>query len=83
MRVDFDFSVRLESNGARVPSDGSRLAYRELAEKLGLTAAAAACLIDSRRGLNKRDSLIGLLRQSIYAYLASFEDVNDGNPNIA
>jgi hypothetical protein len=34
-------------------------------------------LVDSRRGLNKRHTLVGLLRQSVYALLAGYEDVSD------
>ncbi len=77
LRLDFNTSVRLEFRGARVSSDGGLLAYRELDEKLGLTANAATSLVDTRRGLNKRHSLTALLRQSIYARLAGYEDVND------
>ncbi len=77
LRLDFNTSVRLEFHGARLSSDGGLLAYRELDEKLGLTASAATSLVDTRRGLNKRHSLTALLRQSIYARLAGYEDVND------
>ena len=73
LRVDFNSSVRLEFHGARLSSDGGLLAYRELDEKLGLTSIADTCLVDSRRGQNKRHSLVGLLRQSIYARLAGYE----------
>ena len=34
-------------------------------------------LVDFRRGLNKRHTLVGLLRQSVYARLAGYEDLND------
>ena len=77
LRVDFSSRVRLEFHGARLSSDGGLLAYRELDEKLGLTGLAGTYLVDSRRGLNKRHSLTGLLRQSIYARLAGYEAVND------
>ncbi len=77
MRVDLSSRTRLEFHGARVSSDGGLLAYRQVDEKLALTAAATPCLIDARRGLNKRHCLTALLRQSIYARLAGYEDVND------
>ena len=41
LRIDFSARLRLEFHGASVSSDGSLLAYRELDEKLGLTAAPA------------------------------------------
>jgi hypothetical protein len=34
-------------------------------------------LVDTRLGLNKRHSLTALLRQSVYARLAGYEDIND------
>ena len=67
----------MEFHGARLSSDGGVFASRELHERLDLTGIADTCLVDSRRGLNKRHSLTGLLRQSIYARVAGYEDVND------
>ena len=77
LRVDFSPRLRLEFHGARLSSDGGLLAYRELDERLGLTAMADDLLVDTRHGLNTRHSLIGLVRQSIYARLAGYEDLND------
>ncbi len=73
LRVDFNARIRLEFHGARLCSDGGLLAYRELDERLGLTAMAKDWLIDTRLGLNKRRSLIGRLRQSVYARLLGFD----------
>ena len=69
--------ICLEFHGARHPSDGGFLAYRELDERPGLTGMAKDWLVDTRPGLNKRHSLIGLLRHSVYARLARYEDLND------
>ena len=77
LRVDFSSRLRLEFHGARLSSDGGLLAYRELDERLELTATADDLLVDTRHGLNTRHSLIGLVRQSIYARLAGYEDLND------
>ncbi len=77
VRVDFHPRIRLEFHGARLSSDGGLLAYRELDERLGLTSLAEDWLVDSRRGRNKRHGLVGLLRQSVYARLAGYEDLND------
>ena len=75
--VNFHSRIRLEFHGARLSSDGWLLAYPELDERLGLTGMAKDWLIDTRLGLNKRHSLIGLLRQCVYARLAGYEDLND------
>lgn len=77
VRLDFHPRIRLEFQAARLSSDGGLLAYRELDEKFRLTAMADTHLTDTRSGLNKRHTLIGLLRQSIYARLAGYEDLND------
>ncbi len=77
LRVNFNPRILLEFHGARLSSDGGLLAHRELDERLGLTTTAEDWLVDTRLGLNKRHSLIGLLRQSVYARLAGYEDLND------
>ena len=77
LRVDFSSRLRLEFHGARVSSDGGLLAYRKLDERLELAATVDALLVDTRHGLNTRHSLIGLMRQSIYARPAGYEALND------
>ena len=68
LRLAFDGHLRLEFRGAKVTTDAGLLAVRELDEALGLTEMAAVMI---------RDKRTGLLRQSIYARLAGYEDVND------
>src|SRR5919205_3046087 len=77
LRVAFDRRLKLEFHGARITSDGGLLAYRELDDALGLTAAAVSALAERRRGRNIRHWLLGLLRQAVYGRLAGYEDVND------
>ena len=75
-RLDFDAHLRLEFRGAKVTTDAGLLAVRELDEVLGLTEMAAGMLAEGRAN-NRRHDLTGLFRQSIYARLAGYEDVND------
>jgi hypothetical protein len=77
LRLDFDGHLRLEFRGARVTTDAGLLAVRELDEMLGLTEMAGVMIEDRRTGRNIRHELTGLLRQSVYARLAGYEDVND------
>jgi hypothetical protein len=73
LRVAFDRRLKLEFHGARITSDGGLLAYRELDDALGPTAAAAPVLAEGRRGRNIRHRLLGLLRQAIHGRLAGYE----------
>jgi hypothetical protein len=77
LRLHFDGHLRLEFRGAMVTSDAGLLAARELDDALGLTEIAGEMLQDNRTGRNVRHDLAGLLRQSVYARLAGYEDVND------
>jgi len=77
LRLDFDGHLRLEFRGAKVTTDAGLLAVRELDEALRLTEMAGVMIEDGRTGRNIRHELTGLLRQSVYARLAGYEDVND------
>ena len=77
LRLDFDHRVKLEFHGSQITSDAGLLAGRELADALGLTTMAGEMLADMRTGRNGRHALVGLLRQSVFARLAGYEDVND------
>lgn len=77
LRLHFDGHLRLEFRGAKVTSDAGLLAVRELDSALGLTDMAGEKLSEMRTGRNVQHELAGLLRQSVYARLAGYEDVND------
>ena len=77
LRLDFDARLRLEFRGAKVTTDAGLLAVRELDGVLRLTEMAGAMIEDGRTGRNVQHEITGLLRQSVYARLAGYEDVND------
>jgi hypothetical protein len=77
LRLAFDGHLRLEFRGAKVTTDAGLLAVRELDGALGLTEMARLMIEDARTGRNISHELTGLLRQSVYARLAGYEDVND------
>ena len=68
----FDRRVRLEFHGPKISSDSGLLLFRELGEVLGLPDIAGRFMRDTRTGHNRLQSLIGLLRQSVFGRLAGY-----------
>src|SRR5215204_7416706 len=79
LRVTFDPRLKLEFHGSRVTSDAGLFPFRDLDDALGLTNLAGKVLADTRTGQNSRHTLIAQLRQSVFARLAGYEDVNDAD----
>jgi len=77
IKLLFDRHLRLEFRGAKITTDAGLLAVRELDEMMGLTDMAADLIEDKRTGKNIQHQVSGLLRQSVYARLAGYEDTND------
>jgi hypothetical protein len=77
LRLDFDRRLLVQFRGSMITSDAGLLAYRELDDTLNLTDTSADTLADARTGKNGRHRLAGMLRQSVFARLAGYEDVND------
>jgi hypothetical protein len=61
LRLDFDRRLMVQFRGSVVTSDAGLLAYRELADALGLSALASEMLADARTGRNGRHALVGML----------------------
>src|SRR5260370_5649139 len=79
LRAAFDRRLKLEFHGATVTPDAGLLAFRELANALGLTALAGDILRDPRTGKNGRHTLLAQFRQAVFGRLAGYEDVNDAD----
>ncbi|MBN1289490.1 MAG: transposase [Actinobacteria bacterium] len=77
IRLLFDRRPRLEFRVAKITSDAGLPAVRELDEMMGLTDMAAVFIVEGRTGKNIQHQIPGLLRQSVYARLTGYEDVND------
>ena len=79
LRVDFDRRLKLEIHGSKITSDAGFLAYRELDDALGLTEVARDLFHDSRTGKNGWHGMTGPFRQSVFARLGGYDDVNDAD----
>ena len=77
LKLLFDRRLRLEFRGAKITTDAGLLAVRELDEMMGLTDMLEDKIVDKRTGKNIQHQVSGLLRQSVYARLAGYEDTND------
>jgi len=77
LKLLFDRRLRLEFRGAKITTDGGLLLVRELDEMMGLTEMAEDFIVEARTGKNIQHQIPGLLRQSVYARLAGYEDTND------
>src|SRR5882757_8852665 len=58
-------------------SDGGALLLKAADQKLQLSSALAACLIDDRQATKVKHSLSDLLRQRIYGLASGYADAND------
>ena len=77
LKLVFDRRLGLEFRGAKMTTDAGLLAVRELDAMMGLTEMAGDLIVEGRTGKNIGHQIPGLLRQSVYARLAGYEDVND------
>ncbi len=76
-QLSFNASLKVDSQGSRVTSDGGLILVRELDERLGFGELIDRRLAYRRHGKNTQFALADLLRQSVYSRLAGYQDVND------
>jgi len=69
--------VVADFKGGLISSDAGLLPLRELDDRLGWTAAIAACLSDPRDPAKVEHDLLTLLRQRLFGLTAGYEDAND------
>lgn len=58
-------------------SDGGALLLKGADQKLQLSSALAACLVDSRQAAKVKHTIADLLRQRIYGLASGYADAND------
>jgi hypothetical protein len=73
----FNRSVKLRAEPPRVPAEAGVLLIREVDHRLGLTNGLAARLEDNRDRRFIRYTMVGLLRERLYAFALGFSRQDD------
>ena len=72
-------SIRGGFDGGDISSDGGVILVAAADQRLGLTAALAACIPDPRAASQVRHQLATLLGQRVYQIACGYEDCNDAD----
>lgn len=73
----FDKPIHLKFDEPHSSSDGGALLLKGADQKLQLTSALAACLVEQRQETKVKHRLEDLLRQRIYGLASGYADAND------
>jgi hypothetical protein len=79
IRPDFDTSISIDFQGAKITSDTGFLVMREIDQRFNILAAAASEIDDPRSARHTDHSLLELLRQRVYQVAGGYEDCNDAD----
>jgi len=77
IRPEFDRSINIDFQGAKITSDTGFLIFREIDQRFNILHAAASQIDDPRSARHTDHSLLELLRQRVYQVAAGYEDCND------
>jgi hypothetical protein len=79
IRPDFDRSISIDFQGAKITSDTGFLLMREMDQRFNILGSVESLIDDPRSPRHTDHSLLQLLRQRIYQVAAGYEDCNDAN----
>jgi hypothetical protein len=71
--------IFFQSSDVQLSGDGGLPIFRQVDERLGLTADFAAALDDPRHPNSRDLSFVEMVRQRVYGILANYEDQNDAD----
>ena len=79
--IDFfpGMPIFFQSSAAQLSGDGGLPLFRQLDERLRLTADFAAALDDPRDANAREHTFLEMVRQRVYGILANYEDQNDAD----
>ncbi len=79
LRPDFNRSILVDFQGAKISSDTGFLLLREMDERFDIIGPMSDCLEDRRSPVHTRHSLTQMNRQRVYQIAAGYEDCNDAD----
>src|SRR4030043_869020 len=79
IRPDFNRSIMIDFQGAKITSDVGFLLMREIDDRFKIIDPMGDCLEDLRSSTHSKHSLVQMIRQRIYQIGAGYEDCNDAD----
>ncbi len=79
LRPDFDRSIMMDFQGAKLSQDTGFIVMRELDQRHNVIAPMAEALEDNRSAAHTKHTLKQMIQQRVYQMAASYEDCNDAD----
>ena len=79
IRPEFDRSISIDFQGAKITSDAGFLLMGEMDQRFNILGGVESLIDDPRSPRHTDHSLLQLLRQRVYQVAAGYEDCNDAN----
>ncbi len=79
IRPDFNRSIMMDFQGAKITSDVGFLLLREIDERFGIICPMNDCLEDVGSSTHTKHSFVQMIRQRVYQIAAGYEDCNDAD----
>ena len=79
IRPEFDRSIMIDFQGAKITSDTGFLLLREIDERFGILGPIESELADTRSWVHSKHTQLQMIRQRMYQIAAGYEDCNDAD----
>jgi hypothetical protein len=79
IRPQFDRSITIDFQGAKITSDTGFLLLREIDERFGILGPIESELEDTRSWVHSNHTQLQMVRQRVYQVAAGYEDCNDAD----
>ena len=79
IRPEFDRSIMIDFQGAKITSDTGLLLLREIDERFGILGPIERELEDTRSWVHLSHTRLQMVRQRVYQIAAGYEDCNDAD----